>query len=92
MMEPKRSLMEPLERARAAPIELVAHTIIMIGLLGAFWIVEKWAYTLWGGRERLLLGRVPLHSMFDVADAPVLIYFLIHGGAYLVVRAYRGLP
>lgn len=79
----------PLQRARAALVELFVHTVIIVALLGAFWVVEKWVYTLWGTQERLLFGRLPLHYMFDLADAAVLMYFLAYG-SYLVIRAYQG--
>ena len=85
----RQHLPEPIRRAKAALLELAAHTLVIIALLGAFWTVEKWVQFLWGPQERLLIGRIPLHYFFDVADALVLMYFLGYGG-YLVIRAYLG--
>lgn len=76
-------------RTKAALKELAAHTVIIMALLAAFWLVENWLKLLWGPQERLLFGRVPLHWFFDVADALILVYFLGYG-SYLVVMAYRG--
>ena len=59
------------DRVKAALRELAAHTVVIIVLLGAFWLVEKWLQLLWGAHERLLVGRVPLQYFFDLADAIV---------------------
>jgi hypothetical protein len=55
-------------------------------LLG-IWIVEKFAYLLWGKELLILFGWLHFQYIFHAAGAGVLGVFLSYGG-YKAIRAY----
>jgi len=72
-----------------ALIELIAHSIVVAGLLVAIWLIEKLVHKLWGMEDYVFFGRVRLRYIFDGADLAILAGFLIWG-VYSVVAAYVG--
>jgi len=80
---------ETLLRVLHALIELLAHSVVVAGLLVTIWLIEKLVHWLWGSAEYVFFGRVKLRYIFDGADLAILLGFIIWG-VYSVVRAYVG--
>lgn len=76
-------------RFSKAFLEIVCHTVLVLTLLGAFWVVEKSLYYLWGPNQKVLWGVVEIRYLFDTADAAVLVSFFI-SGLWNAIRAYNG--
>jgi len=85
----KQHSKDALLRVVHALIELIAHSIVVAGLLVAIWLIEKLVHKLWGMEDYVFFGRVRLRYIFDGADLAILAGFLIWG-VYSVVAAYVG--
>lgn len=72
-----------------ALIELLAHSVVVAGLLVTIWLIEKLVHWLWGTADYVFFGRVKLRYVFDGADLAILVGFIIWG-VYSVIRAYVG--
>jgi hypothetical protein len=81
------SYLLPFENAFRALAELLAHTMVMTAILGSNKFLEIVIYSLWGSQERMLFDKIPLHYMFDAADAATIAGFLIYG-IYSVIKKY----
>lgn len=77
----------PFRRTGHALLELLAHLLVVAGLLGAIRLLEELVHRLWGQTQYLFFGKLPLKYLFDAADLGILAGFLIYG-VYSVVKAY----
>ncbi|MDQ3816099.1 MAG: hypothetical protein M3362_00225 [Acidobacteriota bacterium] len=77
----------PFRRTKGALIELLAHGLVVAGLLFAIRLLEELVHYLWRQTDYLFFGKIPLKYIFDAADLAILIGFLTYG-VYSVVRAY----
>jgi hypothetical protein len=77
----------PFRRTRNALIELLAHALVVAGLLIAIRVLEELMHFLWKETNYLFFGIIPLKYVFDAADLAILIGFLTFG-VYSVVKAY----
>jgi hypothetical protein len=77
-------------RVLNAFIELVAHLIVLGGLLGGIWLLEQEIHYLWGA-DYLFFDWLKLRYIFNGADLAILAGF-IGWGVYSVVRAYVSKP
>jgi hypothetical protein len=77
----------PFRRTRNALIELLAHALVVAGLLIAIRLLEELVHYLWSQTNYQFFGRIPLKYIFDAADFAILIGFLTYG-VYSVVKAY----
>jgi hypothetical protein len=66
-----------------------SHTLMACVFLLGIWVVEKFAYLLWGQELPTLFGWFPFQYIFHAADAGVVGVFLFYGG-YRAIRAYMG--
>ncbi len=70
-------------------IELAAHAVAVIAVLGLFRLVQLTLESFWGGKEVRFFDRMPLRYVFDGADAIILVG-LLSVGVYNGIQAYRG--
>lgn len=66
-----------------------SHTLMACVFLLGIWVVEKFAYLLWGKELPILFGWFYFQYIFHAADAGVVAVFLFYGG-YKAIRAYMG--
>ena len=69
-----------------ALVELVAHLVVLAGLLIGIKLLEMLVHKLWGNQDYLFFNRLKLKYIFDGADLAILIGFLVWG-VYSVVAA-----
>jgi hypothetical protein len=55
-----------------ALIELLAHSVVVAGLVITIWLIEKLVHWLWGSVDYVFFGRVKLGYIFDAADLAIL--------------------
>jgi len=73
-----------------ALLELIAHLLVLAGLLVGMKLLEKFAHKLWD-QDYLFFNRLKLRYIFDSADLAILVGFLVWG-VYSVVTAYVRKP
>ena len=73
-----------------ALIELIAHLLVLAGLLLAIKLLEKFVHKLWD-HDYLFFNRLKLKYIFDGADLVLLVCFL-GWGVYSLVSAYVRKP
>jgi hypothetical protein len=73
-----------------ALIELIAHLLVLAGLLAAIKLLEKFVHKLWD-HDYLFFNRLKLRYIFDGADLVLLVCFL-GWGVYSLVSAYVRKP
>jgi hypothetical protein len=76
-------------RFSRALAEIICHTVLVLTLLGCFWLVELSAKYFWGPNPKVFWGVVDMRHLFDTADAAVLTSFFI-SGLWHTLRAYNG--
>lgn len=81
----------PFIRTGSALLELLAHCLVVAGLLTAIRLFEMLVHWLWGPGEYLFFGKIPLKYIVDSADLAILVGFLTYG-VYYVVKAYMRAP
>lgn len=64
-------------------IEMVAHLLVLVGLLIGIKILEKLVHKLWD-QDYLFFNLIKLKYFFDGADLVVLVCFLGWDGAYTI--------
>ncbi len=69
-----------------ALIELIAHLLVLAGLLVGIKLLEKFVHKLWD-QDYLFFNRLKLRYIFDCADLVLVVCFLAWG-VYLLVSAY----
>src|SRR5215510_4951910 len=74
-------------RVGHALVELIAHLVVLAGLLIGIKLLEILVHKLWGNQDYLFFNRLKLKYIFDGADLAILIGFLAWG-VYSVVAAY----
>ena len=74
-----------------ALVELVAHLLVLAGLLIGIKLLEILVHWLWGNQDYLFFNRLKLKYIFDGADLAILIGFLVWG-VYSVIAAYINDP
>lgn len=77
----------PFLRSSKALLELLAHLLVVVGLLVGIRLLEEIVHRLWGQTEHLFFGKLRLRYMFDAADLAILAGFLVYG-VYSVIKAY----
>ena len=77
----------PFRRTKSALLELLAHAIVVAGLLIAIRLLEELVHYLWGQTDYRFFGKIPLKYVFDAGDFAILLGFLTYG-VYSVVTAY----
>lgn len=83
----ERKWYAPFRRTGKALVELLAHLLVVVGLLAGIRILEGIVRKLWGQTEYLFFGKIPLKYLFDAADLGILAGFLVYG-VYSVINAY----
>ena len=73
-------------RAAHALLELVAHLVVLAGLLVCIKLLEKLMHKLWD-KDYLFFNKLKLRYVFDGADLVILVVFLAWG-VYLAITAY----
>jgi hypothetical protein len=81
----------PFLRTKHALLELLAHLLVVAGMLSGIWLLEKFLHLLWGPTELLFFGSIKVKYIFDAADLAILVGFLIYG-VYSVIAAYVRKP
>jgi len=76
-------------RLLRAVIELAAHAVVLIVVLGLFRLVQFALECFWGGKDVRFFDRIPLRYIFDGADL-IMLLGLLSVGVYNGVQAYRG--
>lgn len=71
-------------------IELIAHLLVLAGLLAGIKILEKFVRKLWD-QDYLFFNWIKLKYIFDGADLLLLVWFL-GWGVYLLASAYVKKP
>jgi len=69
-----------------ALLELIAHLIVLAGLLVCIKLLEKLMHKLWD-QEYLFFNKLKLRYLFDGADLAILVGFLAFG-VYSAISAY----
>ena len=77
----------PFLRTARALLELLAHILVVAGLLAGIRLLEEIVHRLWGQAEYLFFGKISLKYVFDAGDLAILIGFLTYG-VYSVIKAY----
>ena len=77
-------------RAVHALLELIAHLIVLAGVLVCIKLLEKLVHKLWDP-DYLFFNRLKLKYFFDGADLVILVGFLAWG-VYSVISAYVRKP
>lgn len=77
----------PFRRTGHALLELIAHLLVVAGLLGGIRLLEEIVHRLWGQTQYVFFGTLPLKYLFDAADLGILAGFLVYG-VYSVIMAY----
>lgn len=77
-------------RAVHALVELVAHLVVLAGVLVCIKLLEKLVHKLWD-YEYLFFNRLKLKYVFDGADLIILVGFLAWG-VYSVISGYVRKP
>ena len=70
-------------------LELSAHTIALITVLGLIRLVQWAIEGYWGSQDVKFFDRIPLRYIVDGADLMTLMGFL-SVGVYNAIQAYRG--
>jgi len=95
LTEPPKSTKERLTEAGLRVVnaisELMAHLLVLFGLLGGIWLLEKYVHKLWGTQDYLFFNRLKLRYIFDGADLAIMVGFL-GWGVYSVIAAYVRRP
>jgi hypothetical protein len=86
-MPDRESIWAPPQRAFRAAVAFVGHLILGLVLVTGTWIMEQFFHWLWGEKEPLLYGRIPLKWLFDTVDMAILGVFIVWGA----VEAHRKL-
>lgn len=73
-----------------ALLELIAHLLVLAGLLAGIKLLETFVHKLWH-QDYLFFNRLKLKYIFDCADLAILVGFLVWG-VYSVVSAYVRKP
>jgi hypothetical protein len=71
-------------------IELIAHLLVLAGLLAGIKTLEKFVHKLWD-QDYLFFNWIKLKYIFDGADLLLLVWFL-GWGVYLLASAYVKKP
>lgn len=71
-------------------IELIAHLLVLAGLLVSVKVLETLVHKLWD-HDYLFFNRIKLKYIFDAADLLILVCFL-GWGIYYLVSAYVKKP
>jgi hypothetical protein len=71
-------------------IELIAHLLVLAGLLVGIKVLETFVHKLWD-HDYLFFNRIKLKYIFDAADLLILVCFL-GWGIYYLVSAYVKKP
>jgi hypothetical protein len=69
-------------------IELIAHFLILAGLLASIKLLEIFVHRLWD-QDYLFFNWIKLKYIFDGADLVLLVFFLGWGVYYLVSECVR---
>jgi hypothetical protein len=77
------------ERFLRALLEIIAHTVLVLTLLGCFWAVEHSIRYFWGPNAKVFWGVIEMRSLFDAAYAAALIAFFV-SGLWHTLAAYNG--
>jgi hypothetical protein len=73
-----------------ALLELIAHLLVLTGVLVCIKVLEKLVHKLWD-QDYLFFNRLKLKYFFDGADLVILVGFLAWG-VYSVITAYVRKP
>jgi hypothetical protein len=76
-------------RLQRGAVELLAHTMMVLLILGASKIVEIWVHYLWGASP-LLFGRIPVAYIFDGGNFALLVGFFVIGVPKILFAYFRG--
>lgn len=71
-------------------IEMIAHLLVLVGLLLGVKVLEMFVHKLWD-HDYLFFNRIKLRYIFDGADLVILVCFL-GWGIYYLVSAYVRKP
>ncbi len=74
-------------RVFRALTELLAHLLLVTGLLAGIRLMEAVVHWLWGTTDYLFFRTLRLRFIFDAADLTILVGFLLYG-IYSVLTTY----
>ena len=85
---PETQWPEPMVRLRRGAAELISHGTMAALMLLGFKGLELLIRVLWG-KDKVLLGKIPIAYIFDAGDGLLLVGFLTIGVLFILRAYYR---
>jgi hypothetical protein len=86
-MADRESIFGPVWRAFRAAVAFLGHLMLVLLLVFSIWALEQLVVWLWGQREPMLYGIIPLKWLFNTMDAAIFLVFTVWGA----IEAHRKL-
>lgn len=87
--ERPRASARPFERCWWAFQEWLAHTLLILGIIGCIWLIDVALHLAMNSDDPVFFGVLPVKWIFQAADCGVLVGLSIHG-VKAALHAYHG--